>query len=136
MNEQLHNPENIRNHQIETISAIAMFGVVLFITAYALYYWENQFKTQDVQEKGFSTIVTPRFNGPVGEHPQLKQYAQKLLAFPKSYKHIETIYINHDQKFFAQSIFSGKNIHEIEEIFCLKATYSYEGHIINSPTFC
>lgn len=138
MNEPLHNTETLRDRKLETISAITVLGIVLTITAYILYYCENKYRSEYyVKEKGFATITAPQFDGPAGENQQLKLYAQSMLDSPKSYKHIETIYIhNNDQEFFLRSIFSGKFTHEAEEILCLKAIYSSKNQTIKNPTAC
>lgn len=139
MNEPLHSTEILRDRKLETISAITVLGIVLFITAYILYYCENKYRNEYyVKEKGFSTIAAPQFDGPAGENQQLKEYAQSILDFPKSYKHIETIYIHNQnhQDFFVHSIFSGRTTHKTEEILCLKAAYSSIDQSIKNPTTC
>lgn len=139
MNEPLNNTETLSDRKLETISAISILAIVLSITAYILYYCENKYRDEYyAKEKGFTTINKPDFNGLSGEYPPLKEYAQQTLAFPKSYKHIETIYIhghNH-QELFVQTIFSGKTAHHSKEIFCLKASYSRQNQPIKHPTIC
>lgn len=139
MNEPLHNSETLRDRKLETISAITVLGIVLSITAYILYYCENKHRSEYyVKKKGFATISTAPFDGPTGENQQLKEYAQSLLDFPKSYQHIETIYIHNPehQDLFVRSIFSGKTTHKSEEILCLKAIYSSKDQSIKNPTAC
>lgn len=137
MNEPVRT-ESLKDHKLETISSITVLGIVLSITAYILYYWENKYRHEYyVKEKGFSTIVTQQFEGPSGEHKQLKQYAQELLSSPRSYKHLETIYIhNNDHELFVRSIFSGQTAYHSEEILCLKATYSLSDQTIHNPNPC
>lgn len=139
MTEEFHNTEDIKDRKLETISAITVLSIFLTITAYILYWWENKYRDEYYEkERGFTSIIAAQFNGPSGEHQQLKQHAQKLLAFPQSYKHIETIYIHNQnhQELFIRSIFSGQNAYQVEEILCLKASYSPEGQILKNPTVC
>lgn len=139
MNNQLHNTEALKDRRLENISAIALFGLFLSVITYILYWWENQYRYEySEKEKGFTSIIAQQFNGPMGEHQQLKQHAKALLALPQSYKHIETIYIhnNDHQELFVRSLFSGKTAHNVEEILCLKASYSREGQTIKNPAPC
>lgn len=139
MNEQLHIMDIVRDHKLRTISTIATFVIFVSIVTSLLYYYEIQYRCEYFsKEKGFTSINPPETNQPHTEYPPLKEYAKQMLLIPQSYHHIETIYVrnNDHQELFVQSIFSGKTANKDDEILCLKATYSFEGQPIQSPTAC
>ncbi len=126
-------------HKIEDIFLILFFIAFLIAIACIIYFYEMEIKNGYKHRRtAFSTVISKQFDGPAGEHLQLKEYAQSSLMFPYSYKHIDTIYIrnNEDQEIFVKTLYTGQDTYKTERLFCAKAVYSFQGLVISQPESC
>lgn len=125
--------------KISHIFCSTIFIIFLVLTACTLYLYEIEIKNEyKHRRKSFATVISRQFDGPAGEHLQLKNYAADSLKYPNSYNHLDTTYIrnNADQEILVKTIYTGQDDFKTEQVFCLKAIYSFHGQIIMPPKPC
>lgn len=125
--------------KISNIFCSTIFIIFLILTACILYLYEMDMKNEyKHRRKSFATVISKQFDGPAGEHLQLKDYAENSLQYPSSYTHLDTIYIrnNADQEILVKTIYTGQDDYKTERVYCAKAIYSFRGQVIMPPKPC
>lgn len=129
------------------IPILKYFPAIMFLIIFLSLIWTVIFfdekkkfeRLKILQNKDLVILsIAQQFDPISKEHLKLRQTAKESLDFPISYKHVETIYFKNEPKkeIMIKMRFTGRDIYNTERQFCLRATYSYLGESINSPSPC